>query len=186
MHPPMPLAVLKGCVLVAWHWGWWAISVLFLIGFYALLRLAEMLNLCVADLLFRDIEGNIILFVRVRKTHHKGRRSKGNSWEHVRVNTSPLVLFSAACGHFAAAQLPLLFYFQGTPAAFRTRCDQIFLQVTGVPKLLLPSSFRPGGCTHFFAVWGGRRCEFGLESPARQLASLKTICAAIDGGRYRI
>ena len=123
-----------------------------------------MLNLCVNDLLFRDIEGSIVLFVRARKVHHKGRRSKGNSWEHVRVDTSPIVL---SLQRMVTSLPPSFHFFQGTPATFRKRCDQIFLQDTGVPKSCSPVPLGQE-VVHIFSPCGRKMLRVWLGEPGTQ------------------
>jgi hypothetical protein len=41
----------------------------------------------------------------------------------------------------------------GSPGAFRYRLSRVNMALFEQPKLILPSSLRPGGATHYFQQW---------------------------------
>ena len=48
---------------------------------------------------------------------------------------------------------PSMMLFGGSAHTWRKRLDTMVLFLTGVRRLILPSSLRPGGATYYFELW---------------------------------
>jgi hypothetical protein len=148
LHPPCPVALLKAMVVTALAWSWFEVATTLLTGFFGLLRPIEYLRAKVSDLILpRDHDGGRVVFVNIPE--HKTQR-RGPRRAHVRVDEKEVVDFL----EWRAAQLkPWMPLWSGSAHTWRKRLETLAFFLTGVRKVILPSSLRPGGATYFFQKW---------------------------------
>ena len=157
---PVPYPVLAALVGTSLAWGWVRLCSLILIGFYALLRLAELLGVRWSDLSFPlDHHLGPVLFVRLRspKTRYRGPRQQA-----VKIADALVVNFLLrARGLCSTCDL----IWPASVNLFRKRFRLVSDMVTQVPRLITPACLRPGGATFFFSqthddvlrtLWHGR------------------------------
>jgi len=148
LHPPCPLASMKAIVVCMLSWTWLDLAVLVLVGFFCLLRPAEYWQLSFEHFVWPEThdEGEVIY---VAVPFHKAS-TRGPRTTHVRLDipivVSLLKKMRPAWPHSGRI-------FAGSPSSFRRRLQQVLVKVTGRPKLILPSSLRPGGASYFYRAW---------------------------------
>ena len=148
-HPPMPLMLLKAMVSTALAWGWKRVSLLLLVGFYGLLRPVEACLMKVTDFMTPADTG--VPDILILQLHHVKSRTRGAKFQSVRLEEPHVITFIKKC--FASmSQDERLWPFSVN--LFRTRFQQVLQATCHTPKLVFPSSLRPGGATYLFQVWG--------------------------------
>ncbi|CAE7290791.1 unnamed protein product, partial [Symbiodinium sp. CCMP2592] len=146
-HPPMPAMVLHALAVTALQWGWPRMAVALVLGFYALLRPAEIIGLRRQDLALPDdhFDQNV-LYIRIGnpKTRHRAA-----SQQHIRVDHPGVAQWVADA---IGSTPPWRRIWNGSWAAFKLRFGAL-QQVVLTKVTFLPSSLRPGGATFFFRLW---------------------------------
>ena len=146
------LAMVGRCVQLQWH----RMGLLLLIGFFCLLRTAEMYKLRVSDLECDKRLSNGVLTLRESKSG-----TRFNFVESVTINDASLIcLFRALTLHLSPGEL----IFPEGANCFRKRFDQLVMHI-GLPSSLLykPYSIRRGAATADFLMHGhlSRTCVRG-------------------------
>ena len=148
LHPPMPYKLLRAMVATTIAWGWYEMAVILLLGFYGLLRPSEYLGVEWGDLVLPHLHSvGPVLFVAVGE--HKTQR-RGPRRTHVRIDTEEVVNFIA---RFAERHDPSTRIWSLSGYTWGKRLETLAYNLTGVEKIVYPSSMRPGGATHFFQLW---------------------------------
>ena len=148
-HPPMPLMLLKAMVSTALAWGWKRVSLLLLVGFYGLLRPVEACLMKVTDFMTPADTG--VPDILILQLHHVKSRTRGAKFQSVRLEEPHVITFIKKC-FVSMSQDERLWPFSVN--LFRTRFQQVLQATCHTPKLVFPSSLRPGGATYLFQVWG--------------------------------
>ena len=148
MHPPIPKPLLEAMVSISISWKWHRLALLLLLGFYALLRPAELFFLKVKHFVLSDLTGlDSVVLIQLLQTK---TRTRGARFQSVRLEEPRVIVFLQKCLSFMT-QNELLWPL--SPALFRTRFDQVLTRACGISKLVCPSSLRPGGATFLFQLW---------------------------------
>lgn len=148
VHPPMPLPLLRAMISVALSWNWTRLALVLCLGFYGLLRPAEMCYLRVKDCVLSLDSGHPnTMFLQLM---HVKTRTRGARFQSVRIDEPCVIAFSKKCFkvmHHSERLWPF------TPSLLRVRFDQVLVTACGQSKLVYPSSLRPGGATFLFQLW---------------------------------
>eukprot|EP00435_Cladocopium_sp_Y103_P060681 s641_g22.t1 len=148
LHPPIPQPLMLAMVAVALAWKWFRMSLLILIGFYALLRPAEIFLLKPEHFSHSSETGNAgVCIIRLLQTKSRTRGAKHQS---VRLDEPFLIAFLEKCFRTMHKAEPIWPF---SANLFRTRFAQLLFGVCQRNKLVLPSSLRPGGATFLFQLW---------------------------------
>ena len=145
---PMPWAWLRALTVAALSWGWHRLALGLSIAFFALLRPIELSGLRRLDVLLprEHLMGDFLL-LRVREP--KSAWARG-SQQYARVD-DPVVF------RWLVAEMEKLgpeeSIWPGSPATFARRLAHLCGATLGDKRLVLPSSLRTGGATHFFMKW---------------------------------
>ena len=180
LHPPIPYMLLRAMVATALAWGWHEMAVTLLLAFYGLLRPSEYLGVRWKDLVLPHFHSvGLVLFVAVPE--HKTQR-RGPRRSHVRIDTPEVVSYIARC---AETREPSMMIWSLSPAIWRRRLQVLVKNLTGLDKIIYPSSMRPGGATHFFQIWdenvqrvmwrGRWQCQRTLEHYIQELMTHQVL-----------
>lgn len=148
LHPPIPFPLLKAMVSVALSWEWTRLSLLLLVGFFALLRPAEMLHLRAKDFILSLDSG--LPHVVILQLHMVKSRTRGAKFQSVRLDEEFVIAFLK---RKLKVMMPSERIWPHSPHLFRTRFYQVVTAACGVQKIVYPSSLRPGGATFLFQRW---------------------------------
>lgn len=148
VHPPIPKPLLEAMVSVAISWKWHRLALLLLLGFYALLRPAELYFLTAKNFVMSEQTGlDKVVLVQLLQTKS---RTRGARFQSVRLEEPSVIAFLQKCLSVMTRTervWPL------SPALFRLRFDQVLTRACGLSKIVHPSSLRPGGATFLFQLW---------------------------------
>lgn len=148
VHPPIPKPLLEAMVSIAISWKWYRLALLFLLGFYALLRPAELCFLRVKHFVTSEHSGlEKIVLIQLLQTK---TRTRGARFQSVRLEEPHVIAFLQKV---LRVMTPNELLWPLSPALFRTRFDQVLTRASGKSKLVYPSSLRPGGATFLFQLW---------------------------------
>ena len=179
---PLPLLWLQAFVVTALSFRSWRMASALLLGFFALLRPAELYGLRRSDILM-ETEHFMGHFILVRVLEPKSRW-KGARQQYVRVD-HPLVVqaLQVLLGRLSMQDL----IWPWSPGRFALRLKRLSQAVTGNPTGVLPSSLRTGGATWLFQSTGEdlpRLLWRGRWRDARVLASyIQEVTAAMLAAR---
>lgn len=148
LHPPIPYQLLLAMASQALGWKWHRMCLLLLLGFFALLRPAELCSLKVKHCVLSSLPGGKkIVVLQLMQTKS---RTRGARHQSVRLDELFVISFLEKCfKHMQADEL----LWPHSASLFRTRFDQVLVAACGHSKLVYPSSLRPGGATYLFQLW---------------------------------
>ena len=146
-HPPMPAQVLFALAAIAQLWHWPRMAAILVLGFFGLLRPAELIGLRRKDLaLPTDIFENDVLYLRLGQPK---TRLRAASSQHVRIDYPGVATWLS----LLIGSIPLWSrIWSGSWSAFKLRLDALQTELLG-SRPFLPSSLRPGGATFLFRQW---------------------------------
>ena len=139
VRPPLPLPLLAAMVGTAAGWGWTRFTAIILIGFFALLRPAEMLGVLWTDLVgpAQHLLGDMML-VRVEAPKTRLRGARHQSVKIVDVDVISFLLQARIrCGGSG----PI---WPASARLFSTRFRLLITTLTRMPTLITPGCLRAG------------------------------------------
>ena len=145
----MPWPMLQALVVTMLAWGWWRLALTSLLGFFAMLRPIELLQLSKNSFVTPIDHGlGKVLLILLPSTKS---RTRGPKQQYVRLD-EPMVI------DFVKRLLPKLLpserIWPGSMSQFRRHWHLVVGHLTTLPKLVYPSSLRPGGASYLFQLWG--------------------------------
>ena len=146
---PCPISWLRALAVSAIAWHWESVALCLLLGFFGLLRPAEMCGLKRVDCLLRH-EHRMGDFLLVRIAEPKSRWASGHQ-QYVRIDAlAPLAWLEAQLAMLEMSA-PL---WPGRPSTFSSRLAALSKATLGNASLVLPSGLRTGGATFVFQSSG--------------------------------
>jgi uncharacterized radical SAM superfamily Fe-S cluster-containing enzyme len=160
-------------------------------AFYGLLRPSEFISLARDNILTPITHGMgqfLILIILTPKTRHKGARR-----QHVRIDEPGVVAYITRLLQSIAHGQNL---WPGSAHMFRNRLGKMLTAMVGLPKLIWPSSFRPGGATWLFqssneniqkVLWRGRWADVRmLNHYIQELQTVNVIASLTHNDREKV
>eukprot|EP00931_Biecheleriopsis_adriatica_P038736 TRINITY_DN22148_c0_g1_i1.p2 TRINITY_DN22148_c0_g1~~TRINITY_DN22148_c0_g1_i1.p2 ORF type:complete len:345 (+),score=45.34 TRINITY_DN22148_c0_g1_i1:724-1758(+) len=147
--PPITEKILLALATTACSWGWAAMAVTLVIGFYGLLRPMEYMSVRLADCLkFSGAEGGDFFILRIMKPK---TRYRGALHQTVRIDMPLIVEWLDCWLKKCPSSGPL---WNMSPSTWRNRLRKLLQAIQLPPDCFVPSSLRTGGATFLFQYFG--------------------------------
>ena len=142
---PIPVVWFRGLVVTALCWGWKSLVLCLLLGYFGLLRPAEICGLTRADILL-PLEHSMGRFLLVRIGEPKSRWAAAHQ-QYVRVGSlAPISWMSQELSELTMESR----LWPASPSTFATRLSHLSRAIVGSDSMIKPSGLRTGGATYEF------------------------------------